>query len=150
VAVVGCTNVNDIDVGVADDRPPIRARILPAELLTGRLNVLGRPSANRVQHHVGRQIEELGSLTPGIRMRLAHEVVTNHSDIERASSHSEKGKVLEFTKCLRACKQKTVVYRQRSSRPEMAQERIDELKEWFIMPERRGAYTAESPDRQND
>ncbi len=27
---------------------------------------------------------------------------------------------------------------------------IDESKEWFIIPERRGAYTAESPDRQID
>jgi hypothetical protein len=34
--------------------------------------------------------------------------------------------------------------------PEMTQRRIDESTEWFIMPERRGAYTAESPNRQND
>ena len=32
----------------------------------------------------------------------------------------------------------------------MTSHRIDESKEWFIMPERRGAYTAESPDRQID
>jgi hypothetical protein len=82
-------------------------------------------------------------------MRLAHEVVTNHSDIERASSH-RRGKFSSSPNAIAPENKKPPRLPASSTPARNDQERIDELQEWFMMPERRGAYTAESPDRHND
>ena len=89
VAVIGRADVDDIDLRIAHDGFPISACPPPTKLLAGGIHILRRTPADGVKRDIGRQYKKLRYLAPRIRVRLSHEVVTNHSDIERASSHDK-------------------------------------------------------------
>jgi len=63
---------------------------LPSELCPRRLHPGGVAPANRVQFHIGPEIEEAGRLPPGVRVRPAHEAVADQPDAE-SSSHKSWG-----------------------------------------------------------
>ena len=90
MAVVRRADIHDVDFRIAHHCLPVGARLLPAELLPGGLDVFGRPSANGVEIDPSRQIKKLRSLAPRIGMGLAHEIVSDHSDVECAFGHKGK------------------------------------------------------------
>ena len=83
VRIVGRGDVDDVDVGVVDDLPPVGGKFFPNR--TARRRPRSWP-ALRPQivwsFTRGGQVEEAAHLTPGVRMGLAHEVVADHADVE--------------------------------------------------------------------
>ena len=81
--VVRRVDVENIDLGIGHDFAPIGHRVFPAELFRRGPDALLVASANRVQLRHRRDGEKFINLPPRVRMGLAHELVTDHSDIER-------------------------------------------------------------------
>ncbi len=80
VGIIGCVDVHDVDVRRVDDGTPIRGDIVPAELGAGGFDPGGIASADGMHFDVGLEREEMGRLTPGVRVGLAHEAVADHAD----------------------------------------------------------------------
>jgi len=77
---VRSTNVDDVDQRGFNHFLPIRGGELPAELAPGGLDASTIATADRVHFDFGFEGEEMRGLAPGVRMGLAHEAVTDHSD----------------------------------------------------------------------
>ncbi len=78
----GCGDVDDVDLGIADDGAPVGGGLFPAELDAGFFDGIGGAAADGVEVDIGRQIEKSRGLTPGVRVGLAHEIVADHADAE--------------------------------------------------------------------
>ena len=109
MAVVGSADVDDMNFGVAHDSLPIRARVPPTKLFAGGFDIFGRTTADGVKHNIRGQIKKLRCLAPCVRMRLSHEVVTDHSDIERAFGHT-KGEESRLHQMPRRLKTKKIAH----------------------------------------
>lgn len=90
VGIVGRIDVDDVDVGIFDDRPPICGGRFPAKLGGGGFNALRVPSADGAHFHICLEWEEVGGLAPRVGVRFAHETVTDHSYPQRFGHKMKK------------------------------------------------------------
>ena len=83
VAVVGRADVDDVDVGAADDLPPVGCGLLEAEAAAAVLGVGGGEVADDLAHGDGRgRPEEHGHDGAGHGVGLAHEPAADHRDVQ--------------------------------------------------------------------
>ncbi len=80
MGVVGRVDVDDIDLGIGNDLPPVGRDMAPAELLGRGGHALFVAAANGVKHRLGGNGKKFVDLAPRVRMGLAHELVADHSD----------------------------------------------------------------------
>ena len=83
MGVVGRVNVDDIDLGIGDNVAPVGDGLAPAELFCGGLHPGLVAAADGMQYRLERDGEKFIHLAPRVRMGPAHELVADHSDIER-------------------------------------------------------------------
>jgi len=90
MGIVRGTNINDVDSGIVNYAAPIGLGLFPSQSLAGFSCGSGITSADYFQLDICWQIEKARRLPPGIRMRLAHEFVSNEPDSEGTSGAHEQ------------------------------------------------------------
>ena len=80
MGVVGRADIDDADLRIVDDGPPVRDGVLPAPARSHGFDLGFFTAADGLQAGFQGKIEELADLAIGIRMGLAHEFIADHAD----------------------------------------------------------------------
>ena len=84
MSIVRCANIDDVYLRIINHVLPIGGERFPAELRRRALYGSAISATDHFQSHIRRQIEEVRNLAPRVRVRLAHKIVADQADIERA------------------------------------------------------------------
>ena len=87
VRIVGTGDVDQVDRLVVDELPPIGDARFIAPLLGEGLGLVRAPRADRLQHRLVAEVEEMRRLGEGVGMGAAHEAIAHHADVEWLLRH---------------------------------------------------------------
>src|SRR5712692_9225645 len=82
VSVVWTGDVDEVDVVARDEFAPVGFDRIPTPLRGETFGLRGVPGTDRLEDRPVAQVEEVVDLAVGVRVRPAHEAVTNKSDVE--------------------------------------------------------------------